>query len=80
MAEDDWDGMGELTERIGERTQLVGDDIFVTNPAIFRRGIDVGIASSILIKLNQIGGVHRDPRHDRPRARVRLPPPEGCTP
>jgi enolase len=55
MAEDDWDGWAQLTERIGERTQLVGDDIFVTNPAIFRRGIDAGIASSILIKLNQIG-------------------------
>jgi enolase len=55
MAEDDWDGWRLLTERLGERTQLVGDDIFVTNPTILRRGIDLGIANSILIKLNQIG-------------------------
>jgi enolase len=45
----------QLTERIGDRVQLVGDDIFVTNAAILRRGIDAGIANSILIKLNQIG-------------------------
>jgi enolase len=55
MAEDDWAGWAQLTERIGDRVQLVGDDIFVTNPAILRRGIDAGIANSILIKLNQIG-------------------------
>jgi enolase len=55
MAEDDWEGWGMLTERLGDRVQLVGDDVFVTNPAILRRGIDAGIANSILIKLNQIG-------------------------
>ncbi|MGA2321142.1 MAG: phosphopyruvate hydratase [Solirubrobacteraceae bacterium] len=55
MAENDWDGWAQLTERIGDRVQLVGDDIFVTNAAILRRGIDAGIANSILIKLNQIG-------------------------
>jgi enolase len=55
MAEDDWDGWSTLTARLGERIQLVGDDVFVTNPAILRRGIDAGIANSILIKLNQIG-------------------------
>jgi enolase len=55
MAEDDWDGWARLTQRLGDRVQLVGDDIFVTNPAILRRGIDAGIANSILIKLNQIG-------------------------
>ncbi len=55
MAEDDWDGWKTLTERLGSGLQLVGDDIFVTNPAILRRGIDAGIANSILIKLNQIG-------------------------
>jgi enolase len=55
MAENDWDGWAQLTERIGDRVQLVGDDIFVTNPAILRRGIDAGVANSILIKLNQIG-------------------------
>src|SRR5450755_536076 len=55
MAEDDWEGWGMLTERLGDRVQLVGDDVFVTNPAILRRGIEAGIANSILIKLNQIG-------------------------
>jgi enolase len=55
MAENDWDGWAALTERIGGKIQLVGDDVFVTNPAILRRGIDAGIANSILIKLNQIG-------------------------
>jgi len=55
MAENDWDGWAKLTQRIGDRVQLVGDDIFVTNPAILRRGIAAGIANSILIKLNQIG-------------------------
>jgi enolase 1/2/3 len=55
MAEDDWDGWRELTLRLGERIQLVGDDVFVTNPAILKRGIDAGIANSVLIKLNQIG-------------------------
>jgi enolase len=55
MAEDDWEGWRMLTERLGEGVQLVGDDIFVTNSAILRRGIDAGIANSILIKLNQIG-------------------------
>jgi enolase len=55
MAEGDWDGWGRLTERLGDRLQLVGDDIFVTNPAILREGIERGVANSILIKLNQIG-------------------------
>jgi len=55
MAEDDWDGWRLLTERLGNRTQLVGDDLFVTNTEILRQGIDRGIANSILIKLNQIG-------------------------
>ena len=55
MAEQDWDGWRRLTERLGSRLQLVGDDIFVTNPAILREGIERGVANSILIKLNQIG-------------------------
>ncbi len=55
MAENDWDGWALLTERLGKRIQLVGDDLFVTNPAILRQGIQKGIANSILIKLNQIG-------------------------
>ncbi len=57
MAENDWQGWKLITERLGQRVQLVGDDIFVTNPAILRRGIDEHIANSILIKLNQIGTV-----------------------
>lgn len=57
LAEDDWAGWRILTEKLGHRIQLVGDDIFVTNPSIFERGIGEGIANSILIKLNQIGTV-----------------------
>lgn len=55
LAEEDWDGWKKLTEALGEKIQLVGDDIFVTNPKIFRKGIDKGIANAILIKVNQIG-------------------------
>ena len=55
LAEGDWDGWKLLTERIGDRVQLVGDDLFVTNPQIFREGIERRIANSILIKVNQIG-------------------------
>ena len=55
MAENDWDGWATLTERLGSRVQLVGDDLFVTNTAILREGIRRGIANSILIKINQIG-------------------------
>ena len=55
MAEDDWDGWAYLSERLGGRTQLVGDDLFVTNTEILRTGIDRNIANSILIKPNQIG-------------------------
>jgi enolase len=57
MAEEDWDGWRLLTERIGKKVQLVGDDIFVTNPERLRRGIELGVANSILIKLNQIGSL-----------------------
>jgi enolase len=55
MDEEDWDGWRALTERIGERVQLVGDDLFVTNTERLRRGIDTGVANSILVKVNQIG-------------------------
>ncbi|MDP2643480.1 MAG: phosphopyruvate hydratase [Desulfobacterales bacterium] len=55
LAEQDWDGWETLTERLGGAIQIVGDDIFVTNPAIFAKGIERGIGNSILIKLNQIG-------------------------
>ncbi len=55
LAEDDWDGWAELTKRLGERTQLVGDDLFVTSSERLRRGIETGVGNSILIKLNQIG-------------------------
>ncbi|MGH7758898.1 MAG: phosphopyruvate hydratase [Candidatus Dormibacteria bacterium] len=55
LAEDDWEGWRDLTGRLGERVQLVGDDIFVTQPAFLRRGIAEGVANSILIKPNQVG-------------------------
>ncbi len=55
LAEDDWDGWQTLTARLGGRVQLVGDDLFVTNTARLKRGIDSGVANAILIKLNQIG-------------------------
>ncbi len=55
LAEDDWDTWKLLTERLGRRIQLVGDDLFVTNPAILKRGIEMGVGNSILVKVNQIG-------------------------
>ena len=55
LAEDDWDGWKEITERLGNKVQLVGDDLFVTNTKIFQEGIDKNITNSILIKVNQIG-------------------------
>lgn len=55
LDESDWDGWAYLTQKLGDRIQLVGDDLFVTNPKILRQGIEAGIANSILIKLNQIG-------------------------
>jgi enolase len=57
LAEGDWDGWKLLTQRLGDRIQLVGDDIFVTNPEIIARGIAEGVANSVLIKLNQIGSL-----------------------
>jgi enolase len=55
MAEDDWDGWVALTEAVGDSVQLVGDDLFVTNTERLQRGIDSGVANSILVKVNQIG-------------------------
>lgn len=55
LAEDDWEGWAKLTERIGDRVQLVGDDLFVTNSSRLKRGIDEGVGNSILVKVNQIG-------------------------
>jgi len=55
MAENDWDGWKLMTDRLGKKIQIVGDDLFVTNPKILKEGIEKGIANSILIKLNQIG-------------------------
>ncbi len=57
MAEEDWEGWKLLTERIGDRVQLVGDDLFVTNAKRLQKGIDLGVANSILIKVNQIGSL-----------------------
>ncbi len=55
MAEEDWDGWQLMTEKLGKRIQLVGDDLFVTNSSLLQKGIDRGVANSILVKLNQIG-------------------------
>ena len=55
LAEEDWDGWKKLTDRLGSRIQLVGDDLFVTNIKRLQKGIDMGVTNSILIKLNQIG-------------------------
>ena len=55
LDESDWDGWKLMTRELGERTQLVGDDLFVTNPGILARGIDQGLANALLVKLNQIG-------------------------
>ncbi|MBM5825500.1 MAG: phosphopyruvate hydratase [Cyanobacteria bacterium M_surface_10_m2_119] len=57
VAEDDWDGWALLTEKLGKTVQLVGDDLFVTNTSRLQRGIDLGVANSILIKVNQIGSL-----------------------
>ena len=57
MDEEDWDGWSALTQQIGDRVQLVGDDLFVTNVERLTRGIDAGVANSILIKVNQIGSL-----------------------
>jgi enolase len=55
LAEDDWEGWRLLTERLGGKVQLVGDDLFVTNPERLKRGIEAGVANAILVKVNQIG-------------------------
>ena len=57
LGERDWDGWKKLTDRLGNKIQLVGDDLFVTNPRILKEGIEKGIANSILIKVNQIGSL-----------------------
>ena len=57
MAEEDWDGWKLLTDRIGDKVQLVGDDLFVTNPERLKKGIELGVANAILVKVNQIGSL-----------------------
>ena len=57
LAESDWEGWAQLTRALGDQVQIVGDDLFVTNPEILRRGIDEGVANAVLVKLNQIGTV-----------------------
>ena len=57
MAEDDWEGWTALTQALGGKVQLVGNDLFVTNPKILARGIERGVANAVLVKLNQIGTV-----------------------
>ena len=72
MDEEDWDGWKMLTERIGDGVQLVGDDLFVTNTERLARGIELGVANSILLKVNQIGTLTETLRGDRDGARGRL--------
>ena len=72
MDEEDWEGWRALTERIGDRVQLVGDDLFVTNTERLRRGIDSGVANSILVKVNQIGTLTETLDAVRTAARGRL--------
>ncbi|MBO8414748.1 MAG: phosphopyruvate hydratase, partial [Firmicutes bacterium] len=55
LAENDWEGWKKLTDRLGDKIQLVGDDLFVTNPIYVKKGIELGVANSVLIKVNQIG-------------------------
>ncbi len=69
MDEEDWDGWKLLTDTIGDKVQLVGDDLFVTNPVRLRRGIELGVGNSILVKVNQIGTLSRDARGDPHRPR-----------
>jgi len=57
MAEEDWSGWKKLTDKIGKKVQLVGDDLFVTNVEFLQKGIDMGVANSILVKVNQIGSL-----------------------
>ncbi|MNZ95537.1 Enolase [compost metagenome] len=57
LAENDWDGWKKLTEKLGDKIQLVGDDLFVTNSKFLQKGIDMGVANSILVKVNQIGSL-----------------------
>ena len=57
LSEDDWEGWALLTEKIGDKTQLVGDDLFVTKQKMLQKGVDKNIANSILIKVNQVGSI-----------------------
>jgi hypothetical protein len=72
LAEGDWPGWTRLTAALGSRVQLVGDDVFVTNPEILRRGIDAKIGNALLVKLNQIGTVTADARRRRDGAHRRV--------
>lgn len=65
MAEDDWNGWKDLTKRLGRKVQIVGDDVFVTNPAILQEGIEKGVANAILLKVNQIGTLTETERAQR---------------
>ena len=73
LAEGDWPGWKRLTAALGKKVQLVGDDVFVTNPAILRQGIEKRVANALLVKLNQIGSVTEtlDGRGDGAPGRIR---------
>ena len=72
LAENDWDGWKLLTDRVGKKIQLVGDDLFVTNVKFLEKGIQTGTANSILVKVNQIGTPQRDVRRGEPGDPQRL--------
>ena len=72
MAEGDWTGWKLLTKELGDKVQLVGDDVFVTNPEILKRGIDEKVGNALLVKVNQIGTRHRNARRHGDGARRRL--------
>ena len=72
LGEDDWDGWVKLTKAIGDRVQIVGDDLFVTNTERLKKGIELGAGNSILIKLNQIGFVNWNFRCNRNGKKSRI--------
>ena len=73
LDENDWEGYKTLTEQIGDKVQIVGDDLFVTNPSAWLAGIEEGAANALLVKVNQIGSPDRDPRRNGAGTAPRVP-------